>query len=381
MNTLEIAFVRQKYNPYGGAERFVERALQALATNKVNMTVLSRRWDATNSDYQFLACHPFYLGRLWRDWGFAREVCQQLKTLNVEIVQSHERIPCIDIYRAGDGVHKVWLQQKARASGVLPALIDRFSPYHSYTLRAEKTMFESPRLQAVICNSVMVRDEIIEHFDITPEKLHVIYSGVDTTLFRPERRSEQRDALRRELNIAKHDPVLLMVGSGYFRKGLDAVLQAMSTLRAPPMLVVVGYDKHADRYLKLARSVGLQERVVFAGAQLDVLPYYAMADAFVLPSLYDPFPNAALEAMACGLPVVTSNKTGAAEFIDNGVQGYVVDAFDYAQLAGAIVDVSDQERAAQMGIKAREKLESFGLDVMADKLVDLYHKVVEDKHR
>lgn len=381
MNSLDIAFIRQKYNPYGGAERFVERALQALAANKVNMTVLSRRWDATNSDYQFLACNPFYLGRLWRDRGFARAVCRQLKTLNVDIVQSHERIPCIDIYRAGDGVHKVWLQQKARALGVLPALKDYFSPYHRYTLRAEKAMFESPRLQAVICNSVMVRDEIIEHFDIAPEKLHVIYSGVDTTLFRPERRSEQRDALRRELNIAKQDPVLLMVGSGYFRKGLDAVLQALSTLKMPPMLVVVGYDKHADRYQKLARSLGLQERVVFSGAQLDVLPYYAMADAFVLPSLYDPFPNAALEAMACGLPVITSNKTGAAEFIDNGVQGYVVDAFNHAQLAGAIVDVADQERAAQMGRYAREKLESFGLEVMADKLVNLYRKIVEEQHR
>jgi len=380
MKELRIAIIRQKYNPYGGAERFVERALKALSNNQIDMTVLSRQWNSENSGYRFIACNPFYLGRLWRDRGFSRSVCRQLETLSVDVVQSHERIPCIDVYRAGDGVHKVWLEQKARASNGLAALLDRLSPYHRYTLRAEKAMFESPRLKAVICNSKMVRDEIIKHFDITEEKLHVIYSGVDTSSFRPELRNEHRKTMRQQSGIEEHESVLLFVGSGYFRKGLDAVLQAMAQLENSPRIVIVGYDKHADRYVGLARSLGLQEKVVFAGAQEDVHPYYGMADAFVLPSLYDPFPNAALEAMACGLPVITSDKTGAAEFINNGEQGYVVDAFDYVQLASAIGNVTQPDAALRMGRSARNKLESFGLDVMADKLVDLYHKIIENQH-
>src|SRR5512140_23565 len=193
---MKIALVRQRYNPYGGAERFVERALTALAAEDVELTLLARAWSEAASpdaagghkDWRLLRCNPFYIGRVWRDWGFARAVCVAVKGHSFDLVQSHERISCCDVYRAGDGVHRQWLANRRRAAGLWERIALTLNPYHWYTLAAEKRLFASPRLRAVICNSNMVKEEVRRHFGLAEAKLRVIYSGVDLALFRPELR-------------------------------------------------------------------------------------------------------------------------------------------------------------------------------------------------
>jgi UDP-glucose:(heptosyl)LPS alpha-1,3-glucosyltransferase len=105
------------------------------------------------------------------------------------LVQSHERIPGCDIYRAGDGVHATWLELRGKP-------LDRFAPWHRYTLAAEAEMFGHPDLRAVICNSRMVRDDIARRFGLADDKLQVIYNGVDLDSFHPRLREEQGRALR-----------------------------------------------------------------------------------------------------------------------------------------------------------------------------------------
>ena len=105
---LRVAIVRQRYNPYGGAERFIERTLPALERAGAEPTLIARRaegWDAR----RVLAVDPFYLGSTWRDASFARAARAAWEAGGFDLVQSHERIPGCDIYRAGDGVHAEWL--------------------------------------------------------------------------------------------------------------------------------------------------------------------------------------------------------------------------------------------------------------------------------
>jgi UDP-glucose:(heptosyl)LPS alpha-1,3-glucosyltransferase len=109
-----------------------------------------------------------------------------------------------------------------------------------------------------------------------------------------------------------------------------------------------------------------------------VRPWYGAADAFVLPTLYDPFPNAALEAMACGLPVIVTFQCGAAELIDEGANGMTCDALDAAALAGFLGRL-DPALALDMGVRARETAARFGLDAMAKKLVALYRDLTRDR--
>jgi UDP-glucose:(heptosyl)LPS alpha-1,3-glucosyltransferase len=110
--------------------------------------------------------------------------------------------------------------------------------------------------------------------------------------------------------------VILFVGSGYERKGLPSLLQALRRMSAAmPVLWVVGRDKQETLMRKLAQTLASTSASCSSAAQTDVRPFYGAADVFALPTLYDPFPNAALEALACGLPLITTTTCGAAELV------------------------------------------------------------------
>ena len=375
---MNIALVRQRYTAFGGAERFVSSAVRALQAQGADVTIVTRRWESANG-LRARICNPFHIGSVWRDWGFARAVCRLLGRERFDLVQSHERIACCDIYRAGDGVHREWLNQRRRVLGRWRRLGLALNPYHRYTLAAERKLFASPQLKAVICNSRMVRDEIRAYFGLPEDKLHVIYSGVDGSLFHPGLREEFGEPLRESFGIAPQVPVFLFVGSGFARKGLAPLLRS---LPAGVHLLVVGTDKRAAAYRKLAGQLGIAARVHFAGGQKDVRPFYAASDLLVLPTLYDPFPNAALEALACGLPVLTSAKSGAAEVIREGENGYVCDALDETGLAARMAAYLRTPRAGreEMRARARRTVAGLTLEAMGETLVDLYRTVLADPH-
>jgi UDP-glucose:(heptosyl)LPS alpha-1,3-glucosyltransferase len=217
-------------------------------------------------------------------------------------------------------------------------------------------MFRHPALRAVICNSRMVRDDIARRFGLTDDKLHVIHNGVDLESFHPRLRREQGVGLRRKalgetLHAGATAPVMLYVGSGYERKGLPSLLRALKHMqRTDAVLWVVGRDKQETLMRKLAQTLGVDQRVMFLGAQTDVRPFYGAADLFVLPTHYDPLPNAALEALACGLPVLTTDTCGAAELL-SADSGRVVRAGDPAAIAAGLDELC--AHAARMRDAAR----------------------------
>jgi len=372
---MRIALVRQRYSAYGGAERFIERTLAALGGQGVELTLLAREW--TGDPASVLRCDPFYLGRLWRDWSFARAVCREIARRPFDLVQSHERIVCCDVYRAGDGLHAQWLRNRRTALGPFSRLGLALNPYHAYVLAAERRLFASARLRAVICNSRMIRDEIRSWFGTPEEKLHVIYNGIDSETFHPRLRELHRSGMRQKLSIPVDAPVHLFVGGGFERKGALRLIEAFARSRQREAhLLIVGKDRAQPRAERLASSLGVASRVHFAGAQNDIRPWYGAADSFALPSLYDPFPNAALEAMACGLPVVVTPQCGTAELIEEGVDGFVVDALALDTLGDRLARL-DVATARAMGRRARECAQKLSLQSMAEKLLALYRRLLD----
>ena len=375
MKPLKIALIRQRYSAFGGAERFVERAVEALQGQGVQMTLITRRWESGN-EREHLICNPPYLGNLWRDWGFARCVCRTLKQHTFDLVQSHERLACCDVFRAGDGVHREWLSQRKRAMSLAGKIGIVLNPYHHYVMTAEKNMFLSPQLKAVICNSRMVKEEIQHHFGVEESKLHVIYSGVDTEAYHPRLKLQHRAAIRSQYHIPEDAPLFLYVGSGFERKGVPTLLRAMAQLPPTVHLLIVGKDKKLGSLQSRAGSMGLSSRVHFAGGQQDVKPFYGAADVFVLPTLYDPFPNVALEAMASGLPIITSFKSGAAELVTQGENGFVCDALDTPRLVRHMQQLLPREQQEAAGMAARETVSAMNLESMGEKLLELYKRLL-----
>jgi len=387
---MKIALVRQKYSPYGGAERFVERALAALASQGVTTTLITRKWDTAGAMTQtpavqapiaqhVLTCNPFYLGRLWRDRSFSLAVQKIVAEGTFDLVQSHERIPGCDIFRAGDGLHREWLAHRSRlftsSFGLLRRAWLKLSPYNRYVVAAEGQLFADARLKAVICISEMVKREIQSHFSLPEERLHVIYNGVDLDAFNPTHKI-RREEIRRIWGVPAEAPLFLFVGSGFERKGVAAILEA---LPQNAWLMVIGKDRDTSRYVKIAKNKGIAGRVVFAGKQNDVRGFYGAADAFVFPTLYEPFGNVVLEAMASGLPVVTSTSCGGAELIRQGENGYVCDALDTPTLSKHMDALCDRPRASRMGAAARKSVEHLDLDTMADAMTALYTQLLSQK--
>lgn len=375
---MKLAIIRQRYNPYGGAERFVERALAALVDQGTEVTLVTRSWEgAPRQGFRQVICNPGYSrlfgGRAARDRSFAACARAEMEKGGYDLVQAHERIPGCTVFRAGDGVHAAWLEHRGRVLSPLQRLGQRLSPYHRYVLAAEAEMFAHPGLKAVICNSRMVADEVARHYGVPRDRLHVIYNGVDTAMFHPQLVAAYRTPTRAALGIPEAAPLLLFVGSGFERKGVPQLLAALAAqARDDAHLLVVGADRKLKAMQALAGKLGIGARVHFTGPQKDVRIYYGAADAFVLPTLYDPCPNAALEALACGLPLLTSTTCGAQEWVRPGENGWVVDALDAAGLAGRLEGLCGLAGDAAARRAARAAVEHLTLEAMAGRLLALY---------
>lgn len=377
---LRIALIRQRYTSFGGAERFVENALNALQNHAdIELTLITRKWDGgDNPDIRKIICNPFYIGRLWRDWSFSYNACRIVRNNNFDLVQSHERIPCGDIYRAGDGVHRYWLHQRTLVSPWWKNLWSWISPYHRYLLWQERRTFTNSALHTIITNSSLVRDEIRLQFPQAPASIKIIHNGVDTKKFHPRLRDQYRATIRRQLGINDSVPLLLFVGSGFERKGVPLLLQVLPNLSGVH-LVVVGKDRYLERYKQHATMLRIDNRVHFIGPQQDPRSWYGAADAFAFPTLYDPLPNTVLEAMACGLPVVISNSCGAIDLVKDGKQGVVLDPLNLDGWIDALTKVLDRDAGTKMGETARLAVETLTPHAMSVKLTSLYQAIITTK--
>jgi UDP-glucose:(heptosyl)LPS alpha-1,3-glucosyltransferase len=373
---MRLAIIRQHYAPSGGGDRYFEGAIEALLERNVAVSLYTRTWPQTKLQLiEPVICNPWFAGSLMREWGFARSVTRAIGRSRANLVESHERLTCCDIYRARDGVHAVWLEERRKGASVADRLRLALSPYNLYMLSVERRLFKSPWLQAVICNSKMVRDEIRDRFGVPVSKLPVIYNAVDTEVFHPNLRAERGSVLRR-FGIDESAVVFLLAASGYEHTGAGAAIEALAELPAPAHLIIAGRSRHGDRYRDLALSLGVADRVTMAGAEIDPRAWYAAADAFVLPTLYDPAPESTLEAMACGLPVITSTKSGAAELLIAYGGGLVCPAGDVPGLAAQMRTLLDPATRDRLGASARRAVEPLTPAAITLQLVLLYRDLL-----
>lgn len=382
MPSKKIAIIRQEQTGSdGGAQAAIDLIINALSNHtSVDISLLCRKWNSITDTEKKVIIDPRYFGRKNKQTSFKNAVKKYLQSHSFDLIQSHERLNGCHIFRAGDGVHKIWLQQKKRKANRMQRWWLDASSYHHSLLSEEKSMFESDQLKKVICNSHMIKQEILDNFSIPEEKVVVIYNGVNKEKFKPADQREKA-CLRKKYHLPTSSFVFLFSGSGFERKNLSDTIRAFSKTNKKCLLLVAGRDKAQKHYEKLAKKLCCDDRVRFLGAieKERIQEIYQCSDLLVLPTLYDPFPNAILEAWACGLPCITSRYSGAIDIIPSYQCGTVVDIFDIESLAQAMqnyLTIAIYDAASKAALEA-SKL--FSQKKMQEELLSLYQQVMENQ--
>lgn len=344
---MKIGVIRQRYTSIGGAERYLDGLIREMIARGHEVHVFANAWQSGTEGFAFHRVPMLRGSSFLKALSFAANCRRVLERHPCDRVFSMERTLKQDVYRAGDGCHREWLRQRARFNSPLKQFSIAINPFHATMLSLERRMFTPAATGRIIANSHRGKDEIIKHYSYPADRIRVIHNGVDCERFRPPAKKEAFDGI-----------TLLFVGTGFERKGLRFAIEALAHLPQSVRLQVVGKG-NIDRYQSLARSFGVERRVEFLGKDQDMPALYQGADILVHPAVYEPFANVCMEAMACGLPVITSRINGASEVIQPGKDGAIVEKpEDTAGLAGAIRPFLDPEVRRSAAAHARKTAEA-----------------------
>ncbi len=283
----EVTFVRLEKTPFGGAENYLTRLLDHLEASKITCSTLYTK-------------SPKWLPSWLRYLIFDIECC--FKKNKQSLYFSLTRISCADIYRAGDGVHLAYLKSIKKKWTI--------NPLHIILSWLERRCISNASV--IIANSYLVKDTLKNYYHLNDKKISVIHNGISL----PNITNNKRNEMRQQYHIDDDTRVVLFVGSGFKRKGLDIALQILSKLSGKFIFFVIGKEKRISTYKNLARKLHIDNKTFFLGQRKDVSDFYQMSDIFLYTPRYEPFSNVVLEAMAYQNVVITTHENGACEALD-----------------------------------------------------------------
>lgn len=371
---MRIAVICRPFVFHGGLERATAGMIDELVRHGHDVHLITTRgqeaWPGVTVHFLPVIKRPSLLRLL----SFTFSAAIAARRGAYDIVQSHERTLVHDLYRAGEGCHRGYLDAMSPRLGAWKRAFLQANPYHQVILALERRIFARGRYKHVIAISQLSGREIRSLYG-TPEKdITVVYNGVDLTRFTPDNRDRCGKPVREELGIPADAWVVLFVGSGFERKGLGPLIEGFAGLaRRSARMVVVGKGDTSP-YRAMAERFGVGDRMIWVGPRREIERFYGAADAVALPALYEPFGNVHLEALASGLPVLASSKSGGAELVTPGVNGEILkNPEDPGEIAGAL----DRLRASlpgQWSRPARAAALPFTYAAQVEKLNAIYRR-------
>jgi UDP-glucose:(heptosyl)LPS alpha-1,3-glucosyltransferase len=289
-----------------------------------------------------------------------------------------------DILQPHGGVHWAWFWRSLRAYEnpvlwMIKFLGRIFSPKQWVSGWVEDAPYHAKRLRTVIAISDMVKQDMMRWYRIPEERIQVVYNGVDIERFHPRNR-KYREEIRRRHDIGD-EFVVLFVSNNFRMKGLVLLTRALTAIKkenSPSFkLLVLGRDRQ-DPYLGLARDMGIFEEVIFAGSTHEPEKYYGASDLLVHPTFYDACSLTVLEALASGLPVVTTASNGASGILCHGKEGWVIGNLkDEEELKRGIAYFFDEKRRCEASNRAREKAEIYSEKANFDRVITIFNEALQ----
>jgi UDP-glucose:(heptosyl)LPS alpha-1,3-glucosyltransferase len=354
----------------GGCETYIAALARRLTANGHAVHLYSCRWDAASLPNR-IHYHrlPAPAGpRFLRPWQFAASCEQALRVREFDLSIGFDKTWGQDILYPQGGLHAASVEHNTRKHShaiwrVAARAAKRMDPATQSFSWLERKQYVRQKPRAIIANSEMVGRHFHQHYGITRDQIHVVHAAVDPERFQSDDRTAIRAQIRSRWKVDADVPVALFVAMNYRLKGLEPLLRAVQSIPRdrPFRLAIVGHPK-TRRYMRLAARLGVADRVVFHGFCGDSRMVYFASDFLVHPTFYDPCSLVVLEALACGLPVVTSRFNGASELLHPPHDGLVIDdPHDHERLAAAIVHFldADYRRTASRAALDSAKLWTF----------------------
>lgn len=252
----------------------------------------------------------------------------------------------------------------------------RVRPFTLFGLTAEKLVYSHHKYKKIIAVSGGVKKEIMNYYNVPDDEIVIIPNGVNIEEFKPDEKSKMR--VREKYGIREDEIVLMFSGYEFKRKGLRYIIEALPLMERNLKLLVVG-KSDPKPFQNLANKLGVSDNLIFTGFVPEIKDYYAASDIYVFPTAYEPFGLVITEAMACGLPVITSKSAGAAELISDGCDGLLLnEPSNVDEIAGKIkLMVEDESLRRHMCRNARKTAENYSWDEIAKRTMEVYEEVAK----
>jgi UDP-glucose:(heptosyl)LPS alpha-1,3-glucosyltransferase len=365
---MKIALICRPFSFHGGVETATAGLLSALVRRGEHDIHLITTRSQPKVDGITVRPLPI-LGQpsVLRQLSFALQARRAVRSGGYDLVHSHERCLVQDVYRAGEGSHRAYLDAMGR-TGL------QVNPHHRLLLWLEERIFTLVSARHVIAISGQGKEEIQRLYKTPARAVTTVYNGVDLDRFHPDNRGRWRAEMRVALGISEDAWLIVFIGSGFERKGLGPLIEGLASLRDRRARLLVAGRGRTEPYRLLAERLGVSDSVRWSAPRPDVERLYAASDVLALPALYEPFGNVHLEALASGLPVLTSRGAGGAEAVVPGESGAVVDKPEAAAIASGLGALLHAD-ARKLSAAARAAALPFTFDAQVERLAGLWQSL------
>lgn len=361
---MDIAFCYESVLPErGGCEMYIASLARRLAQDGHTLHLYAARWDEAKlpPGMRFHRVPVSGWPRSLRPWRFGRAVLAALEGSRHDATIGFDKTWGLDILYPQGGLYAASadqniLKEPTEARRAFMRLVKKFDLAHQSFLALERKQYLGKRGSLVVAISEMVRGHFQKYYGIRGEDLRVVRIATNPDRFSEQDRPLRRHQVREKHGIRPEEVVALFCGMNYRLKGLVPLLHAVALLpREQPFRLLAAGSPDTREMKAVARKLGIEDKVVFAGYCPDMRDGYFAADLFVHPTFYDPCSHVVPEAMSCGLPVITTRYNGASELMTPPREGFLIDdPHNHRELAGAIAHFFDPARRQACGQAGRK---------------------------
>jgi UDP-glucose:(heptosyl)LPS alpha-1,3-glucosyltransferase len=384
---VNIAFCYENVDPArGGCETYIADLARRMVRDGHAVHLYACRWNAAALPNGII-CHPIARQggpRFLRPWRFGRACLKALAANRHDVSIGFDKTWGQDIHYPQGGVYAASQAANLRKHAspwrrTMVRLLKQLDPAVQSFRALERLQLS--RAKAVIVNSRMARGHAADHLGLDPHRVDVLHAAIDPGRFDVADRERIRDTMRRSWDVPDNAPVGVFVAMNYRLKGLDPLVRSVALLpRESRFRLVVAGHPQSGAYQQLARRLGVADRVIFHGYCGDSRQVYFAGDFLIHPTFYDPCSLVVLEALACGLPIITSRSNGAAELMDPPHDGLVIDdPHDHARLAAAIARMIDDDYRSACVSRARHSATLWTFDDHYRKMMAILEDVAARK--